>query len=65
MAVIAARRASATPLQSRLSPACNSDCARIWAPAGVKVQVPSKRLPVPHAAHAFSVLAELNAALES
>src|SRR5260370_37614492 len=38
MAANAARRASFTPLQRRLSPACNSDCTRIWASS--KVMVP-------------------------
>ena len=32
-----ARRASGTPLHTRFSPTCNSDCTRICASAGVKV----------------------------
>src|SRR6267154_4546898 len=35
----AARRASGTPLQTRFSPTCNSDCTRICASAGVQVSV--------------------------
>jgi len=37
MAANAARRALVRPLQRRLSPACNSDCARIWASSKVTV----------------------------